>query len=70
MAKKRKHVRKCRWHILGQYYHSVSELVHFACPEDIDGMGHTFPLQYYGFCPICGTEITEEIKDKQMGGDK
>ena len=65
MSNKRKRSR-CKFHIIGQYFHSSSELVNFCIASDIDGMGRRDAILYYQFCPSCGEKITEKIKMYQM----
>jgi hypothetical protein len=48
--------------MLGEYAHSCSEQFTFRYPEDIDGMGHLFPLVFYKFCSYCGKDLKEDIK--------
>ena len=48
--------------MLGEYAHSCSEQFTFRYPEDIDGMGHLFPLVFYKFCSFCGKNLKDDIK--------
>ncbi len=52
-------MKKKHYHIIGQYWHSSSELVNYKLRSDIDGLGDR--AGYYKFCPECGKEITKEI---------
>ena len=65
MSNKR-HRSKCKYHIIGQYYHSVSEPRNFCLKSEIDGLGTSLGILYYRFCPMCGIKITEKIKTYQM----
>lgn len=65
MSNKRKRDR-CKYHIIGQYFHSSSELCNFCIKDDIDGMGSSLGIIYYQYCPSCGEKITEQIKTYQM----
>lgn len=56
----------CKFHIIGQYWHSSSELCNFCIGADIDGLGHMENVIYYQYCPMCGEKITEKIKTYQM----
>ena len=69
MSQKRKR-QICRFHVIGQYYHSASELYNFCIKADIDGLGTFLGLIYYNYCPMCGEKITEKIKVYQMSIDK
>ncbi len=48
--------------MLGEYAHSSSEYNDFRYPEDIDGLGHLFPLCFYKFCRFCGKDLKDDIK--------
>ena len=61
-------MKKCKWHTLGQYHHSSSELAPFCCQDDIDGLGFALMPIFYKFCPECGTRITKSIVKRQMAG--
>ena len=65
MSNKRKRSR-CKYHIIGRYFHSSSELVNFCIESDIDGIGRRDDILYYQYCPNCGEKITEKIKMYQM----
>lgn len=69
MSQKRKR-QTCKFHIIGQYYHSVSELCNFCIKADIDGAGFSISAIYYSYCPLCGVKITEKIKAYQMNIDE
>lgn len=56
----------CKYHVIGQYYHSSSELYNFCLGSEIDGLGTSLGITYYNYCPKCGEKITERIKVYQM----
>ena len=58
MKKKKKH-----YHVIGQYWHSSSELINYCVGSDIDGLGGTYG--YYKYCPTCGKKITKKIINEQ-----
>lgn len=68
--KRRKRIKACRYHILGHYYSKEIGVHHFATQEELKDRDKRFAIQYYNFCPICGTEITDEIKEYQLGGEE
>ena len=57
---------KCKFHVIGQYWHSSSELRNFCLKSEIDGLGTSLGVIFYKFCPNCGEKITEKIKVYQM----
>jgi len=61
-------MKKCKLHIIGQYWHSSSELNNFVIGEDIDGEGTI--SGYYNYCPTCGTKITKTIINYQLNYSK
>ena len=65
MSNKRKRSR-CKYHVIGRYLHSSSELINFYIASDIEGTGSIKDIIYYQYCPNCGAEITEQIKYYQL----
>ena len=51
-------MKKCK-HIIGQYFHSSSELYNFSYGSERDG--EETIAGYYPFCNKCGKRITEKI---------
>jgi hypothetical protein len=51
-------------HIIGQYYHSNSELQDFCYASEMDGLGEV--ATFWNFCPLCGVELTKNIIKKAM----
>ena len=57
-------MKKCKYHVIGQYWHSSSELCLYCRGSDIDGLGMVG--DYFNFCPYCGERITKKIIKAQM----
>lgn len=57
-------MKPCKYHTIGQYWHSTSELCNFCTVDEIDGLGDLY--KFYKFCPDCGTKITAAIRKAQM----
>jgi len=49
-------------HIIGEYWHSCSELYSFRHPEEIDGLGDV--LGYFKYCSLCGEKIKKSYINK------
>lgn len=52
-------MKPCKFHTIGEYWHSSSELCLFELGSDVDGLG--WVAGYFKFCPHCGTKITKKI---------
>ena len=55
--------KKCKTHMIGQFWHSSSELCNYRIGSEIDGMGQV--ADYYRYCPDCGARITKAIIKRQ-----